>query len=187
MIRKSTTRATTRSAPRGRPILPKTNKSKTITTIETRRKRKEIMPKLSIGKIPGNFQSNIQFASEKEMTNLVNSINYGPQIVSIPVPPWRHAFLIDIQKNKKKIIISDWGGANNMTAGIINSQNYEAGWEQYYDLLIRLKKKYNYPIEYFPIDKEIYNISFEHNKQCKGGGCSHYIFQWINKYYPEYI
>ena len=64
-------------------------------------------------------------------------ITDGPHIVSIPVPPYRHAFLVDIQP--KKIMISDWGGKKNKTAGILGNKNYQPGWEQYSDLMIKLE------------------------------------------------
>jgi hypothetical protein len=151
-----------------------------------KRQRKTLMPQLSIGKIPGKLISNIKHAPEKELKDLVNKINYGPQIVSIPVPPYRHAFLVDIQRNKKKIMISDWGGPENKTAGIKGSDNYEPGWEQYSDLMIKLEQKYGLPIEYYPVDKELYEKSDEHNNMCSGGGCSHYIYAWKEIYYPDY-
>jgi len=153
-----------------------------------RERDKKLMPQLSIGKdTAGKFVSNIKFAPEKELQNLVdNQINYGPQIVSIPVPPWRHAFLVDVDEGKKRIMISDWGGSINKTAGIVESSNYAPGWEQYSNLMIKLEEKYRWPIEYFPIDAELFNNSLEHNNTCSGGGCSHYIYAWVKKYYPDY-
>jgi hypothetical protein len=153
-----------------------------------KRERKEVMPQLSIGRnSAGQFVSNIKFAPEKELKNLVNNqINYGPQIVSIPVPPWRHAFLVDVEQGKKRILISDWGGSINKTAGIVGSADYTPGWEQYSELMIKLEQKYGWPIEYFPIDDELFKFSLEHNNTCSGGGCSHYIYAWVKKYYPDY-
>jgi hypothetical protein len=151
-----------------------------------KRKRKEIMPEYSIGKIPGKLISNIKPAPEKQVTELINKINYGPQIISLPVPPWRHAFLLDIQPDKKRIMISDWGGKKNKTAGIKEGDNYEAGWEQYSFIIMKLEEKYRWPTKYFPVDRELYKKSVEHNNMCNGGGCSHYIYAWKEIYYPNY-
>jgi len=153
-----------------------------------RQRDKILIPQLSIGKdSSGQYVSNIKFAPEKELKNLVNNqINYGPQIVSIPVPPFRHAFLVDVQKEKKRVMISDWGGSINKTAGIAGTANYTPGWEQYSELMIKLEQKYGWPIEYFPIDEELFNNSLEHNNTCSGGGCAHYIYPWVKKYYPDY-
>jgi len=72
------------------------------------RQRKQIMQTVSLGLIPSGYTSNIKAVSYEELINFVNnSINYGPQIVSLPVPPERHAFLVDIQNDR--IMISDWG------------------------------------------------------------------------------
>ena len=151
-----------------------------------KRERKEVMPVYSIGRIPGKLISNIKHAPEKQLISLVNIIVYGPQIVSLPVPPYRHAFLVDVQQRKKRIMVSDWGGPENKTAGIKGSDNYESGWEQYSDLMIKLEQKYGWPIEYYPVDKELYEKSMEHNTMCSGGGCSHYIYAWKKVYYPDY-
>ena len=151
-----------------------------------KRERKEVMPVYSIGRIPGKLISNIKHAPEKQLISLVNMIDYGPQIVSLPVPPYRHAFLVDVQQRKKRIMVSDWGGPENKTAGIKGSNNYEPSWEQYSDLMIKLEQKYGWPIEYYPVDKELYEKSMEHNNMCSGGGCSHYIYAWKEVYYPNY-
>jgi len=63
---------------------------------------KKAMPTYSIGRDTGAFESTISFASKEEFMDLVyNKISDGPQIVSLPVPPWRHAFLVDVQTKKK--------------------------------------------------------------------------------------
>jgi len=154
------------------------------------RQRKEIMPTVSLGLIPSSYQSNIKDVSEKELDNFINnSINYGPQIVSLPVPPQRHAFLVDVQNNK--IMISDWGGPENKIRGVIKINNkrnpiYLSRWKQYSDFMAKLEAKYNLPIEYYPTDEELTKKSDIINSTCNGGGCSHYIYDWIKLYYPNY-
>jgi len=133
----------------------------------------------------GYTSTSIKITKESELINFVNEeIDLGPQIVSIPVPPYRHAFLVDVQP--KRIMISDWGGEQNKTLGIVGSKDYEPGWEQYSDLMIKLEEKYKRPIEYYPVDQELYTCAFNHNEINNGGGCSNYIYAWVQKYYPDY-
>ena len=141
------------------------------------RKNKILIPQMNLGKIPSSYISNIKSVSYIELENFVNNnIKYGPQIVSIPVPPFRHAFFIDVQSDK--IMISDWKK--------ISKKNYNDGWEQYFDIMILLKKKYHQNIIYYPIDKKLYQIAKIHNDNNGGGGCSYYIFSWIQTR-KEYI
>jgi len=154
------------------------------------RQRKQIMPTVSLGLIPSGYTSNIKAVSYEELINFVNnSINYGPQIVSLPVPPERHAFLVDIQNDR--IMISDWGGYENKTRGEYQIQgrrnpNYMPNWKQYSDFMRELERKYNLYVEYYPKDVELVEKSNIVNNKCNGGGCSHYIYDWVKKYYPTY-
>jgi hypothetical protein len=162
----------------------------------TKKIEKKDIPQFSIGRDVTSYESNLPFAPENEFMDLVyNKINDGPQIVSLPVPPMRHAFLVDVQPNNQRIMISDWGGEENKTAGLakigkIKNKNYSPGWEQYSNLMVELERKYGWPIEYYPVDEEIFNNSYEHNEMCKGGGCSHYVYAWAEKYknvyFPDY-
>lgn len=135
-----------------------------------------------------------------------------PQIVSLPVPPARHAFLVHINKKEKKIMISDWGGKSNKTIGITVGkrkalENWSEGrrpsttnskgrftpgavWQQYSNFMILLEEKYKLPIEYYEVDKELKKEAEEHHSAYKNkkeqegsGGCSYYIFKWLEKYY----
>jgi hypothetical protein len=119
-----------------------------------------------------------------------------PQVVSIPVRTERHAFLVDIQPNNGRIMISDWGGDKNKLRGakyvkknkrrIINV-NYNENWLHYSQLMETLESKYNLPIKYYAIDAEIYEASDRHHTMhSSSGGCSYYIYKWIGKYYPGY-
>ena len=133
----------------------------------------------------GYTSTSNKIIKESELIKFINEqITFGPQIVSIPVPPYRHAFLVDVQPTK--IMISDWGGEQNKTLGIIGSEHYQPGWEQYSDLMIKLEEKYKRPIEYYPVDEELYKCAFNHNEINNGGGCSNYIYDWVQKYYPNY-
>jgi hypothetical protein len=162
----------------------------------TKKIEKKDIPQFSIGKDVTSYESNVSFAPEDEFMDLVyNKISDGPQFVSLPVPQWRHAFLVDIQPNNQRIMISDWRGDHYKTVGLkkignVKNRNYVPRWEQYSNLMVELEKRYGWPIEYYPVDEEIFNNSYEHNEMCKGGGCSHYVYAWAEKYkkvyFPDY-
>ena len=181
----------TKKSPKMRRTIKKSLPSTRINIKESERKRKKAMPTVSLGVIPSGYVSNIKFASEQELIDFVkDEINHGPQIVSIPVPPQRHAFLVDVQRNK--IMISDWGGEENKTVGLEyisgkKNKKYEPPFKQYSDLMKKLEEKYKKPIEYYAIDDELYNDAYKFSEECNGnGGCSNYIYAWVKKYYPEY-
>jgi len=165
-------------------------KTKTPTKITSmfgrgKRGRESIETKVLGKPTTGYTSTSIKITKDAELIKFINEeITDGPQIVSIPVPPYRHAFLVDIQP--KKIMISDWGGEENKPLGIIGSEDYQPGWEQYSDLMIRLEQKYKRPIEYYPVDQELFKIAVNHNERNGGGGCSYYIYAWVQKYYPNY-
>ena len=114
-----------------------------------------------------------------------------PQIVSLPIPPARHAFLVHINKKEKKIMISDWGGKSNKTRGItVGKRKALENWRQYSNFMILLEEKYKLPIEYYEVDKELKKEAEEHHSAYKNkkeqegsGGCSYYIFKWYEKHY----
>jgi hypothetical protein len=130
------------------------------------RKGLQLIPQINLGKIPSTgYISNIKSVSDKKLKEFVeNEIKDGPQIVSIPTPPYRHAFFIDVQQDK--IMISDWKG-------------YESSINLYSDLIKLLGQKYNKNIEYYPVDNNLYIQSEKHNDKHNGGGCSYYIFSWV--------
>jgi len=172
----------------------KTYKKSTQSTVQpepVKTIRLKAMPTVSLGNIPPGPVSNIKIASEKKLIDFVNAeINPGPQIVSIPVPPQRHAFLVDVQP--KKIMVSDWGGEENKTVGLEyisgrKNKKYEPPYKQYSDLMIKLEEKYTRPIEYYAVDQELYAVADKFSECNNGnGGCSNYIYAWVKKYYPEY-
>jgi hypothetical protein len=159
-------------------------------TTTTRKRSLPIMPVLSVGKTSYKYTSATnKFLIQQELDRFVDEIQYGPQIVSIPIPPQRHAFLIDIQKSK--IMVSDWGGLENKYRGIKRirgktNPKYDENWKQYSELFIKLEKKHGIPVEYYPVDLIMYGKAYESCIQCDGGGCSKYIYEWKEKYYPNY-
>jgi hypothetical protein len=168
-------------------IQSKTRAKKTINggseETDKKRKRKPIMPNISAGRITPGYISNIPPLTEEEFSNLIDQISIGPQIVSIPVPPYRHAFLIDVQP--KRIMVSDWGGEKNARLGLLKGKKYE-GWRQYTALMIQLENKYKLPIQYYPVDEILHATAEQQSCDAGGGGCSKYIYDWVKIYYPEY-
>ena len=168
------------------------SRSQTRTTNSiTKRKRLPTIETISLGKIPSSYTSDTNKpVSDIDLANFVrNEIKPGPQIVSIPIYPQRHAFLVDIQSDK--IMVSDWGGAKNKIRGIpmINgkkNQIYDKNWKQYSELFLQLEKFRGLPVEFYDVDPEIYKIANESYIKCNGGGCSHYIYAWVKKHYPQY-
>lgn len=137
----------------------------------------------TLGKIPSSHISKIKLEPIEKVERFVyNEIEDGPQIVSLPTPPYRHAFLVNVTPNRIKI--SDWGGEENRKRGRITPDSPTVGnlrnYTQFMDLL---EEKYSpRKIEYYPVDQELYKISDEHHEICNGGGCSNYIYSWIKKY-----
>jgi len=151
------------------------------------RKGKKLIPQLNLGKIPSGYISKIKPVSNEELKQFVDcEIKDGPQIVSIPVPPYRHAFMVDVRPDK--IMVSDWYGTRNKTRGLIIDKKYENNWEQYSNMLVLLEEKYNRRVEYYPVDNNLYKPAKIHNDINGGGGCSYYIFSWIptREEYIEY-
>jgi hypothetical protein len=140
--------------------------------------RGNLIPQLVLGKVGTGYNSN-RPATLKEVVQFIKEIQPGPTLVSLPVKPQRHAFFIDVQT--EKIMVSDWGGKDNETM-----DEEEPEWFEYCEVLRRLSAKYRLPIEFYEVDEELYCEAEKHNEQCGGGGCSYYIYKWVNKYYTGY-
>lgn len=168
------------------------SRSQTRTTNSiTKRKRLPPIETVSLGKIPASYTSDTNKpVSDADLDKFVrNEIKKGPQIVSIPIYPQRHAFLVDIQSDK--IMVSDWGGAKNKIRGIpmINGKRnniYDKNWKQYSELFLKLESIHGLPVVFYDVDPEIYKIANDSYIKCDGGGCSHYIYAWVKKHYPQY-
>ena len=161
-----------------------TSRLNTIS-ISSKRQYKKLMPQVSLGKIPATYTSTIPYVSDKKLQEFVDTeIQYGPQIVSLQVPPERHAILVDIQSSK--IMISDWNGCENEKQGLKTSKDYTYEWKQYSEFIEKLKTKYQLKVEFYSVDETLKKVSMMKAINMGGGGCSDYIFNWANKYYPEY-
>lgn len=140
-----------------------------------------LMPQLKFNK--GNNP-----ASSAELQAVVNKIKEGPQIVADIVithedrSDEQHAFLVDVRSSERKIMIADWGGESNKTRGLSNPD-----WEQYSTFMTLLESKFGLPIEYYTVDKVLYNKALAHHGRChNSGGCSNYVYAWVNKHVKDY-
>jgi len=130
---------------------------------------------LTLGKLPSTYQSSIQISKDSLLFQFASTIQCGPQIISLAVPPYRHAFLIDIQSHK--ILVSDWNGED---------KDSHSNWQEYDAFLNLLHQIYNKPIEYYNVDQQLWEDAMYKQSIFKGGGCAHYIYEWTKKYYPDY-
>lgn len=133
--------------------------------------------------------------TEAKLQEAITKIEYDiPKVVSLPVPPSRHAFLVHVQDDK--IMISDWGGHDNLYRGVKRIKNkknsdYESNWEQYSEFMHLLEVKFNLPIDYYPIDTKLARLAKKYHESRPSarepdgsGGCSEYIYRWMNKHMP---
>ena len=136
-----------------------------------------IVKTVSLGKTnQSGFTSKIELADKDELKNFVTrDINDGPQIVSIPVPPFRHAFLVNVLPDK--IMISDWKGNEKL---IGRQPRGGADYENYYDFMESLKDKYpELRIKFYIVNESLKEKAVIKNAMSDGGGCAEYIYMWV--------
>ena len=117
-----------------------------------------------------------------------------PVIISLPVYPERHAFVVLVLENKQKIMLADWVKRN------LDDLEDNDDWKIYVKFMKMLQEKYRgYTLEFFPVDDELYEEADEHHEKNKGkkrkgeededdtgaGGCSYYITKWEKKHNDE--
>jgi len=134
--------------------------------------RKSCIETVSLGTIPATYKSNIKMSSDSKLTQFVTTIKKGPQIVSLVVPPYRHAFLVDVQPTR--IMISDWYGKF-----FDKSHN----WKEYFTFLTKLSHHHELPVEFYEVDNAIWKQAIVKHQRFGGGGCAEYIYAWTKKYY----
>jgi hypothetical protein len=113
-----------------------------------------------------------------DVYNFVNdkyNITDGPQIVSIPVSPYRHAFFVNVLPDK--IMISDWRGNEKL---IGRQPRGGADWSQYYYFIDLLKDKFpGRRINFYIVNQDLKIDAVKKNEEFDGGGCSEYIYRWV--------
>lgn len=153
----------------------------------------DIIKTVSLGKTnQTSFVSDIPLASDKELREFVDKIEPGPQIVSVPVPRYRHAFLVNVLPTK--IMISDWKGNEKLQelqklqenaiykrrTRLSDQPPEGANWNQYYDFMKLLENKYpTRPIKFYEINKALKGVAVTKNVEFDGGGCAEYIYRWV--------
>lgn len=142
---------------------------------------------VNLGPIPMSYVSSIKPVSRKKLDDFVRTeIKEGVQIVSLPVPPYRHAILVDVQPHK--IMVSDWNGQKHYVSQLPQDEKRwysEDAWAQYGHLLWLISQKYQRPVAFYAVDREIHAMASRQDKLFGGGGCSLYIFTWVSKH-PDY-
>lgn len=149
-----------------------------INQCRSTRGRNITLETVSLGSTNKNsFISPIKLVNETELYNFVyQDIKYGPQIVSLPVPPFRHAFLVNILPNK--IMVSDWNGDDL----IGRKKEEDVDFTQYTNFMELLEEKYQgKPIKFYKVNDDIVKIANEKNSEFGGGGCSEYIYRWVEE------
>lgn len=110
-----------------------------------------------------------------------------PVVISLPVSPQRHAFLVYVKTiDENKIMIADWYLRKYQKK--VGYQKDEA-WKTYNRFMELLQETYpNYIMEFFPIDKYIKkDAKIYHKKNKNSLGCSFYIYEWIKQHRKELL
>jgi hypothetical protein len=138
----------------------------------TRLEKRPPLETKNLGKVGTKYISDTyKHCTSAEINRFVEEeIQEGPQIVTLPVPPYRHAIYVDVQTNI--IMISHWRESHELN----NEQ-----WKTYKKFLDKLQKKYKKQIQFYNVDPELYKKASEKNRASSGGGCSQYLYDWIQK------
>lgn len=144
------------------------------------RRRKSIMPQWNLGRISqaGHRSAVNKVLTEPEIHRFVQEhIHPGPQIITIPVPPQRHAIMVDVLPDK--VMVCDCNGAS-LRHGRLKA------WKTYRDVLTAVEQKFpGRPIRFYPVDGDLHAAALAHDHAMDGGGCSFYLFAWLAKQ-PQY-
>lgn len=126
--------------------------------------------------------------TQDQIKTFVDNFTDGAQTVSLPTYPQSHSILVNIEVQEddtKKVMIVDWGGRKNWGLGKDKNKkkrNQYKKWHYYTMLLDAINEKYG-PVEYYVIDKVLYlKALFKHDNNNGQGGCSEYLFSWIDKH-----
>lgn len=133
----------------------------------------------STDKASKGYKGHYQVSNEEIEIFVNEKIENGPQIVNFAVGNYNHAIMVDVQDYK--VMISDWNGDEIITS---EEKRTNPDYRNYCELIEELKRKYDRPIEFYPVDLYVKKIADIKNKD-KGnvGGCSEYLFSWLDVYY----
>jgi len=157
----------------------KTIKNKSIGGTP-KKSRRDLSPVLITREI-GNTTRNV---SDNILIENAGKIRPGLQIVSLPATekgnPQRHAFAVALLPETEEIKISDWGGAINLEKG---DKKKNGTFGQYSKFIHMINDRYpDYTIVYYPVDEELECKADEYHAQRDFGGCSYYIYRWVDKH-----
>ena len=88
------------------------------STYSTRSDTRTPMPQRNLG----HDKDTKLFDDQKVRDFVDEEIQFGPQIVTLPTKGERHSFLVDVPIEEGNIMISDWGGVENLTAYTSNKK-----------------------------------------------------------------
>ena len=150
------------------------------------------LPKLSLRKLPVIDVKNVvpqnikkgytghkQVTHEKIIDFVQKNITEGPQVINFAVGIYNHAVLVDVKPDN--IYISDW--KKDDFRKDLSNLNYT----NYFQIIDELEKKFKpRKVLYYSVDPYIKKISEEKNmRKGNAGGCSEYLYDWINVYYRK--
>jgi len=153
-----------------------------------------------LGEPPGAYSSGRNvFVDDHALQEFVDTIEEGPQVVSLIVPPQRHAFLIDPQPDYHRLMVSDWNSKDgvlphNYGKEKINGKKnpeYAERFSQYSKFLELVCEKYKgrckpLTIDYYPVDDDLYCMAEEQNEAGNDGGWANYVYAWYDKHTEIY-
>lgn len=150
------------------------------------RKRRREKPIIQIIDVDPNtingakgYRRHKQVSPEAIKTFVEDKIKDGPQVVNFAVGTYNHAILVDVQD--ENIMISDWNGAELIT---LRDQKDN---RNYRELIAELEHKYpGKHVLFYDVDTDLKKAADKaHELKGDAGGCSEYLFSWLDLYYRE--
>jgi hypothetical protein len=147
------------------------------------RRKKPIIPIIDVDpstmKGTKGYRGHTQVPTEKINIFVLEKIKLGPQVVNFAVGIYNHAILVDVQD--ENIMISDWNGDELIT---LRDQEDNCN---YRELIAALESKYSgRRVIFYDVDPYLKKAADEvHKSKGNAGGCSEYLFSWLDIYYRE--
>jgi hypothetical protein len=124
------------------------------------------------------YRRHKQVTTENINSFVKDKIEFRPQVVNFAVGTYNHAILVDVQD--ENIMISDWNGDE-----LIKSRNQKDN-RNYRELIAALENKYGKHVLFYDVDTDLKTAADEvHESKGDAGGCSEYLFSWLDVYYRE--
>lgn len=188
------------------------NKKRTLKGgINTRRKTRKIKggdesllektcrPRRTTHTLPTHTIDGKRNVSDDKIRDFARNVvgNKGPQVIVLPVPPESHAFLVNI--TNENIMVSNWSGElaeirasksvmiNDRLYRNTPSRYYKKKWTMFSKFLNFLRERFpEKELLYYDVDTDLSDEANEHHiNSGNSGGCSYYIYKWIDKHWDE--